>query len=1349
MAKRYTVAELVLGIKADIKQMKIGLRQGLSEIKTFSKDINKATSSDLTKLGMAIGGMSSVMIAAGMKGVTVFAEFEQAIANTASVTGSTTEELKELEKFARKMGKATVFTATQAGDAMYYLASAGYDAREVMSSLGGILSLAAATQYDLAETTATVVSTLRAFSMDASQASRVANVFAASISTSQATMLKLQESMKYISPVAASMNYTIEETVAALSLLYDSGLEASMSGTQLRMALVRLLKPTGQARKAIKDLGLSYKEINPAANSLVDIIYALEEANAGASEKGRLMAEIFGVRAVNAMHILVRNGAAVLEQVEDRITNTTKAAEMQQRQIDTLKGTWLLMSSAIQETSIIIGETLRPVLKSLMEAVRQLNLWFSNMPPILRSIVVGGTALAAIMMSLAATLLLLVSQLPKVIATVVMMKKVWVAFGSKLLWIVAIITTVIGALTYLTSMQEREKRKRKEMLLDYANYLNTRIKDAKLTQKNAEVVEKLSGTVDKNITKYRHLQHAIKVLNKINPGLIDQEKDLTKQLDRVRQAGKDATESLKKLAKQKEQLRQLRIADDLADAEKQLKKFRDELSGIGWGDVAKQTFYGFRSAGIVASKDVRKTFVDDLKAVDKEFAKIVMTGGKVSGTIIRKWTPNLLIVKNVLNEMSRTEEGRNRLIKIQNNLRDKSWLRAGELRKLIDEAGIGEQAVSNILSTTIGKKKSIVDTEKDILDLVKKTIKATTGIAEQEAIINQLKEDQKPLKKDDDRFKAETEEARAERSLALQLERALYDISIAGLTDIIDARQKKLDMWYKEQFNRFRNLNYNKEQAALAIKIAFGRKTLEMVKKNTEDRNAFELSLESKGIMDIFKYRMSRLDIEETAALRKAESLGIDKIKVTRKYEEERTLVLQQLENRRQNLISSMRLGAMESEASQIEDYYKRRLALEDVESKKELDNVRQTFNGRKVEVSKGVISMTELEKWYANKVEMINAKHNKKILILQNDLNKERINLENDLNTRMAEAQLVLAGKSPMETELEQEKINYMDRQDALETWLDDSLNLVIDGKLKLANVIEAYNIQEKADEKNHQSILAGIKIDYDSIEYENKLNNMQRNTSLYKQELENYLAYIDEKIEATKYDSDEYKKLMEKRRRISKQITDYEKDKTKELVDYTVKSFRVIGDAIGKTGQGATDAWKEALKQLVAMGAEYARSWAKTNLLLNIGNPAAMAKWAAAIAAISALEQVAYGRISAAAYGGEVKRTGMAKVHEGETIIPSSLANIQRGTWEDYLTSAAKSMSKSYSPGIASDKSANIVNNKTIEVKFDMNINAEGAVITSADIDEQDTFYEKFILPAEKRFKEAMQSVIREELN
>src|SRR5574344_688244 len=93
------------------------------------------------------------------------AEFEQSMANAASVSGATGEELEKMTEIARKMGKDTVFSASEAADAMYYMASAGYKVEEMGNAIEPILNLASATQSDLAYTTDTVIATLNQFQL--------------------------------------------------------------------------------------------------------------------------------------------------------------------------------------------------------------------------------------------------------------------------------------------------------------------------------------------------------------------------------------------------------------------------------------------------------------------------------------------------------------------------------------------------------------------------------------------------------------------------------------------------------------------------------------------------------------------------------------------------------------------------------------------------------------------------------------------------------------------------------------------------------------------------------------------------------------------------------------------------------------------------------------------------------------------------------------------------------------------------------------------------------------------------------------------------------------------------------
>ncbi len=151
------------------------------------------------------------------------------MANAASVSGATAEEFERMKEVAREMGKSTVFSASEAADAMYYMASAGYKAEQMGEALKPILDLAAATQSDVAFSTDTVIATLNQFGLGAQDAGRVTNVFAAAIGNSQATLDKLSYSMRYVGPVANSLGYSIEQTTAALGLLYNAGFQGEQA----------------------------------------------------------------------------------------------------------------------------------------------------------------------------------------------------------------------------------------------------------------------------------------------------------------------------------------------------------------------------------------------------------------------------------------------------------------------------------------------------------------------------------------------------------------------------------------------------------------------------------------------------------------------------------------------------------------------------------------------------------------------------------------------------------------------------------------------------------------------------------------------------------------------------------------------------------------------------------------------------------------------------------------------------------------------------------------------------------------------------------------------------------------
>ena len=246
------IRNLVVKISADISSLSKGLDKAASDLGKMSKSLTKVG----TKLSATV---TAPIVALGTAVVKTSSEFEQSMANAASVAGATGEDFERMTALAREMGAKTVFSASDAADALYYMASAGYKVDQMADSIEATLNLASATQYGLADTTDIVIATLNQFGLEASSAERVTNVFASAIGNSMASMDKLANSMGYVGPVANSLGYEIEETVGALSILYNAGYDGSTAGTTLRQALVSLMNPTSSALAVFEELGLYAK----------------------------------------------------------------------------------------------------------------------------------------------------------------------------------------------------------------------------------------------------------------------------------------------------------------------------------------------------------------------------------------------------------------------------------------------------------------------------------------------------------------------------------------------------------------------------------------------------------------------------------------------------------------------------------------------------------------------------------------------------------------------------------------------------------------------------------------------------------------------------------------------------------------------------------------------------------------------------------------------------------------------------------------------------------------------------------------------------------------------------------
>ncbi len=397
------VSKTYVSIGANTAPLAAGLNKAKGMVATSTATMTKKLAG--IGKGMTIAG--ALIVAGFGSAIKTAKKFEQSMANTASVAGATAEELKTLSDYARKMGEQSVFSASQAADGMYYLASAGMNVNEIMGALKGTLDLAAATASDLAYTSESVAATLSQFGFAAEEAGRVSNVFAAAISGSQATMEKMTNSMSYVGPMAKSMGMSLETTTGILMNLYNAGLNGSKAGTSLRMAFVKLIDPTTKGINALERLEVAIKDSSGEMRPFEDIIDDLGRAGMTTADA----MDIFGIRAGPAMMALVSQGEGAIREMTEAVTGTNKAAEMAAMQINTFEGAIKLLKSAFEEAQITLVQELLPALKGMIEqiteGVKKVTAWMKENPKLTATIVKWTAAIGALMLLLGPLLIIL------------------------------------------------------------------------------------------------------------------------------------------------------------------------------------------------------------------------------------------------------------------------------------------------------------------------------------------------------------------------------------------------------------------------------------------------------------------------------------------------------------------------------------------------------------------------------------------------------------------------------------------------------------------------------------------------------------------------------------------------------------------------------------------------------------------------------------------------------------------------------------------------------------------------------------------------------------------------------
>lgn len=338
----------------------------------------------------AIGSKAVSVVGNGLKSLTTGAisagtNFESAMSSVASISGATGNDLKELTSKAKQMGATTQFSATEAANAMEYMAMAGWKTKDMVSGIGGIMNLAAASGSDLARTSDIVTDALTAFGKSASDSGTFADVMAAASSNANTNVEMMGETFKYVGAAAGAMGYSIQDIALATGLMANSGIKGSEAGTALRSVITRMAKPTKESSAAMKKLGLSMTDSKGRMKSFGTIMKDMRKGMKGMTEdqKASYAAMLGGQEAMSGVLAIANASEKDFNKLSKAIDNSKNAAQnMAKVKLDNLKGDVTILKSSMEGLGITIfdqvGGNLRGLVGTATDAVGKINEKLSN-----------------------------------------------------------------------------------------------------------------------------------------------------------------------------------------------------------------------------------------------------------------------------------------------------------------------------------------------------------------------------------------------------------------------------------------------------------------------------------------------------------------------------------------------------------------------------------------------------------------------------------------------------------------------------------------------------------------------------------------------------------------------------------------------------------------------------------------------------------------------------------------------------------------------------------------------------------------------------------------------------------
>lgn len=342
--------------------------------------------------------VTAPLLGLGAVAAKIGMDFEASMSKVKASSGATEEEMQTLEKAARDAGASTSKSASDAADALGYMALAGWDTKESIDGLMPVLRLSEAGNIDLARASSLVTDSMSALGLTTKDLPRYLDVVAQTARNSNTDIDQMAAAYIGVGGTLRGLRVPIEESSVALGMLANAGIKGSESGKALNSILVNLTAPAGRAKDALNDLGFTAFDSEGNFKGLEAVLFELKDELSGMTEEQRNMtlSMIGGKEHVKSLNALLNGLDDSYVGLKASVNDADGALDdMAKTMLDNNKGSLIELSSALEELSLKVYDIMKPVIASVTSTVKGLVDWLNELDPVMQRNIVLIAGIAA------------------------------------------------------------------------------------------------------------------------------------------------------------------------------------------------------------------------------------------------------------------------------------------------------------------------------------------------------------------------------------------------------------------------------------------------------------------------------------------------------------------------------------------------------------------------------------------------------------------------------------------------------------------------------------------------------------------------------------------------------------------------------------------------------------------------------------------------------------------------------------------------------------------------------------------------------------------------------------------